>query len=99
MALSQDEQRKLEAIEDAFLRDDPKFAKTFTLRRLRRRATTLACFFGGVILLLTGVVASRPFLTAGVLIAVAGYVVMVGSAARWLGRRSVYESPPGVGRQ
>lgn len=89
MALSQDEQRKLEAIEDAFLQDDPRFAKTFTRPRFRRRAAQLACFFGGVFLLLTGAVASRSFLTLGVLIAVAGYVVMVGSAAGWFGSRSV----------
>jgi hypothetical protein len=89
MALSQDEQRKLEAIEDAFLQDDPRFAKTFTLHRLRRRAANFGHFLVGVILLLTGAMASRSFLTAGVLIAVAGYVVMVGSAARWFGRRSV----------
>jgi|GEM_PF-7044533 len=89
MTLSQDEQRKLEAIVEALLQEDPKFARIFTLQRLRRRAAVLACFFGGVALLLAGVVASQLFLMAGVLVAVAGYVVMVGSAARWFGRRSV----------
>jgi len=42
-----------------------------------------------VVLLLAGAVASQPFLTVGVLIAVAGHVVMVGSAGRWFGRRLV----------
>jgi hypothetical protein len=40
----------------------------------------LAGFLGGVVLLLAGAVASRPFLTV-VLIGVARYVVMVGAAA------------------
>ena len=38
MTLSQEEQRKLEAIEEALLQEDPRFARTFTLQRLRRRA-------------------------------------------------------------
>jgi hypothetical protein len=41
-----------------------------------------------MILLLVGAVASQPFLAAGMLIAVAGYVAMVGSIVRWLARRS-----------
>ena len=88
MALSQHEQRKLEAIEEALLREDPRLARRFAPQRLCHSAVHLACFFSGMILLLAGLVASQPFLTAGVLIAVAGYVAMVGSAARWLTRRS-----------
>ena len=86
MALSKYEQRKLEAIEEALRREDPTLARKLAPQRLRRSAVYLACFFGGMNLLLAGAVASQPFLTAGVLIAVAGFVVMVGAAARWYGR-------------
>jgi hypothetical protein len=88
MALSQYEQRKLEAIEEALVREDPRLARRFAPQRLRRSAVHLACFLCGMAMLLAGAVAAQPFLTAGVLIAVAGYVAMVGSAARWLTRRS-----------
>src|SRR6478735_5676408 len=87
MALSQDEQRKLEVIEEALIKDDPRFARTFARQHLHC-AVNLACFFGGMILMLGAAVASQLFLTAGVLAAVAGYVVMVGSAAHWFRRRS-----------
>jgi hypothetical protein len=88
MALSQYEQRKLEAIEEALLREDPRLARGFAPQGLRHSAVHLACFFGGLILLLAGAVASQPCLMAGLLTAVAGYVAMVGSAARWLTHRS-----------
>lgn len=88
MALSQYEQRKLEAIEEALLREDPGLARTFSPQRLRHSAAYLASFFGGMILMVAGAVASQLFLTAGVLITVAGYLVMVGSAARWYDHRS-----------
>ena len=89
MALSQDEQRKLEALEEALLREDPRLARKLAQQHPRHSAVHLACFFfGGMILLLVGAVASQPFFAAGVLIAVAGYVAMVWSAVRWLARRS-----------
>jgi hypothetical protein len=88
MALSQYEQRKHEAIEEALLREDPRLARKLAPQHLRHGAVHLACFFGGMILLLVGAVASQPFLAAGMLIAVAGYVAMVGSIVRWLARRS-----------
>ena len=88
MALSQHEQRKLEAIGEALLREDPRLARALSSPQLRNAGASLACFFGGMTLMLCGAMASRLFVTAGVLIAVAGYLVMVGSAAWWFGRRS-----------
>jgi len=76
--LSEHEQRLLDQIERALYQEDPKFAstvratdlRTHMRRRLRRAGLVLAL---GFLLLLTGVVISKPA------IGIAGFVVMVGA--------------------
>ena len=86
MTLSQDEERRLRAIEEALVQEDPTFTKSLTQNRFRRGPAVLACFFGGMALLLAGAVGSPLFLAAGILMATAGYIVMVGSVAQWFRR-------------
>ncbi len=79
MPLSEEELRMLEQMERALVEEDPKFASTLRgteMRRAsRRRAIVAGLVFGvGVVLLMTGAVASQP------VIGVLGFVIMLGSA-------------------
>ena len=77
MPLSEDDQRRLDEIERALQRDDPKFAAGHSLERLRQRRLVAA---GAVVLI--GMV-----LLVGVIISVAGFLTMVGGAAVLIRRR------------
>jgi hypothetical protein len=77
--LSEEEQRLLEQMEDALAAEDPKFVSALrgvSSRAHSKRVAILACitFLGGVALLMTGAVLMIT------LVAVAGFVVMLGSA-------------------
>ena len=79
MPLSEHEQRLLEQMEQALSAEDPKFASALQgadlRRRYRRRAVLAALlFFVGIVVLMTGAVAS--FTEVGV----AGFVIMLASA-------------------
>ena len=84
MALSEDDQRIFDEIERAFLDEDPAFSRSMTIGHLRRRRLRAhaAYFCIGVLLLVTGLMWTQVSLPWGVFISVAGFVVMVGSAAR-----------------
>ncbi len=79
MPLSEEEQRLLEQMEDALAAEDPKFVSALrgTTSRARSKKVALLAtiaFFAGVALLMTGAVLIKT------LVAVAGFVVMLGSA-------------------
>ena len=79
MPLSEEELRLLEQMERALVEEDPKFASTLrgtTLRSSARRRAIVAavCFVLGVVVLMAGAISELyP-------VAIAGFVVMLGSA-------------------
>src|SRR6476469_2574465 len=79
MALSDDEQRRLDEMERALTRDDPRFAASVSIDRVRRRRRIVgACvFLIGIIVLLAGLVTTAESTTAGVVIGVAGALIMI----------------------
>lgn len=79
MPLSEEELRLLEQMERALVAEDPKFVSALrgTARRrdARRRSLVAGCIFvAGVVVLMTGAV------MANTLVAIVGFVVMLGSA-------------------
>jgi hypothetical protein len=93
--LSEEELRLLEQMERALVEEDPKFASTLrgtTLRQSARRKAILAgvLFVGGVVVLMTGVIAEQP------VVGIIGFLVMLVSATVGLtvlrGQRG---APPG----
>jgi len=81
MPLSEHEQRMLDEIERALYRDDPKFATSVNVSRIRRRRPILAAaaFVAGLVLLVLGVIFTQSLLTLGVIVSVLGFLVMVAS--------------------
>ncbi len=81
MPLSEHEQRMLDEIERALYQDDPKFATSVNVSRIRRRRPILAgtAFLVGLVLLVVGVIATQSVLTIGVIVSVVGFLVMVAS--------------------
>jgi hypothetical protein len=91
MPLSEDEQRRLDEMEGALLRDDPGFAANVSMSRVRtrRRISAALGFLLGIIILIGGLVITAAAVLAGVLISVAGLLLMSGFAItvfRWLRR-------------
>jgi len=91
MALSEHEQRQLDEMESALLRDDPNFAASVSIDRVRRRRrfTGATVFVLGMVVLVAGLVATAGNVLAGVLISTAGLTMMVWIAVaviRWRGR-------------
>lgn len=82
MALSEGEQRRLDEIERALTKDDPKFAATITIDQFRRhRAIVAAVLFAiGMVGLVAGLVLADGVLWAGVIVSVAGAGTMAGGA-------------------
>ena len=74
MPLSEHEQRMLDEIERALYQDDPKFATSVNVSRIRRRRPILAAiaFLVGLVLLVVGVIATQSVLTLGVIVSVSG---------------------------
>jgi len=88
MALSEYEQRKLDEMEAALRRDDPRFAVSVSIDRvrLRRRVVAALAFVLGMVVLVGGLVATAVSVLAGVLISTAGLMIMVVAAVaviRW----------------
>ena len=81
MPLSEHEQRMLDEIERALYQDDPKFATSVNVSRIRRRRPIVAgaAFLVGLVLLVVGVISTQSVLTLGVIVSVLGFLVMVGS--------------------
>jgi hypothetical protein len=96
--LSEEELRLLEQMERALVEEDPKFASTLrgtTLRQSARRKAILAgaIFVGGVVVLMTGVIAELP------VVGIVGFVIMLVSATIGLtvlrGQRGATSGPGG----
>ena len=85
MALSEGEQRRLDEIERALRSEDPGFAATITISRLRRHRVVLAAlvFVVGMLALVAGLVTTDAALWAGVVIAVLGIGAMVTGAVMY----------------
>lgn len=90
MALSDDEQRKLDEMESAFRRDDPGFVASVSIDRVRRRRriAAAAVFVLGMVVLVGGLVATAVAVLAGVLISAVGLTMMVVPAVPVIRRRS-----------
>ena len=88
MALSEDEQRRLDEMETALRREDPSFAASVSIDRVRRRRRIAAAvvFVLGMVVLVGGLVATAETVLAGVLISTVGLIMMVAVAVaviRW----------------
>jgi len=88
MALSEYERRKLDEMEAALRRDDPRFAASVSIDRvrLRRRVIAALAFVLGMVVLVGGLVATAVSVLAGVRISTAGLMIMVVAAVaviRW----------------
>jgi hypothetical protein len=84
MALSEHEQRMLDAIEQALFEDDPKFASTVNVSRLRRRRPVLAialALFGLAALVGGAIIATLVLPQVGIPVAVVGFLAMVAGVA------------------
>jgi len=83
MPLSEDEQRRLDEIERALHRDDPKFAAGQSIERLwqRRIVAAGAALLIGMVLLVVGIITTQAILVLGLIISVTGFLSMVGGAA------------------
>lgn len=93
MALSEGEQRKLDEMERALQRDDPRFAASVSIEHIRRRRRIAgsAGFLLGIVVLLTGLVTTAETLVVGLVIRVAGLLTMIAAAVSLLfrpGRRT-----------
>jgi uncharacterized membrane-anchored protein len=88
MPLSDDEQRKLDQIERA-LAEDPGFADSVSIERIRRRRLILAAavFTIGVVLLLAGLVTTSAALVAGVILSAVGVLTMTTGIVLFFWRR------------
>jgi multidrug efflux pump subunit AcrB len=86
MALSDGEQRRLDEIERALRSEDPGFAATITISRVRRHRAVVAAvaFVLGMLCLVVGLVTTDAALWAGIAIAVIGVLAMVGATVLYL---------------
>ena len=78
MALSKQEQRTLDEIERALRDEDPDFANAVNLDHFRRHRALVggSTLLFGVIVLVLGEIAAQAHSAIGVMISVAGFVVM-----------------------
>lgn len=79
MGLSEHEQRMLDEIERALYEDDPKFATSVNVGRLRRRRPILSAvgLLLGLVMLVVGVITTQSIMVLGVIVSVVGFLVMV----------------------
>ena len=88
MPLSDDDQQRLDAIEQSLTKDDPEFAARVSLqwRQRRRLVGAIAIFVVGAVLLVAGLVTTYALLVVGVVIAVVGTAAMATAGAMLLRR-------------
>jgi hypothetical protein len=84
MPLTDGERRSLDEIERALQRDDPEFAATIDIDRLRvlrlrRLVIPALSFLLGTLLLVGGLVTTHEQLVVGVVIGVTGALIMAGA--------------------
>ena len=82
MALSEGEQRKLDEMEQALQWDDPRFVARVSIEhvRRRRRVAGTAGFLLGIVVLVAGLVTTAETLVVGVVISIAGLLIMIAAA-------------------
>ena len=99
MPLSEHEQRMLDEIERALYEDDPKFATSVNVSRIRRRRPIVAgCLFvAGLVALVVGVIATQSFLAVGVVVSVIGFLTMVGAVGLFVFGQPGARAAKGVG--
>ena len=90
MALSEYEQRQLDEMETALRRDDPGFAASVSIDRVRRHRRFVAAvvFILGMVVLVGGLVATAETVLVGVLVSTLGLLMMVAVADAVMRRRS-----------
>lgn len=95
MALSKHEQRTLDEIEQSLRAEDPQFLSTATLEHHRHHLLIVggSSFVLGMVLLFVGEMAAQVQLGVGVVIGLAGFLVML-AAIGWM----VLGSRPGLRR-
>ncbi len=78
MPLSEGEQRRLDEIERALRNDDPNFAATITISRVKRHRAAVAAlvFLVGMVGLVVGLVTTDASLWAGIVISMLGVAAM-----------------------
>jgi len=81
LPLSKDEQRRLDEIEQALSRDDPKFAAKVTIDRFRRSRVRMAVGLVvlGAVVIVVGLIVTLGFVAVGVIIVVAGLLTVAGA--------------------
>lgn len=89
MPLSEGEQRRLDEIERALRSDDPNFAATITISRVKRHRAVVAAlvFLVGMVGLIIGLVTTDASLWAGIVISVLGVAAMGAGAVLYFGPR------------
>ena len=89
MPLSEDDQRKLDQIEQALSEDDPRFVQTVNIDRWRRHRIVLAgaSFMFGIVVLLVGLAITQTVTVLGVIISITGALTMTAVAALFLSGR------------
>jgi hypothetical protein len=90
MALSDEEQQALDEIERSFQRDDPTFAANVSFRHVRRHRTVLrvGVFLLGSVVLIAGLVGTATSILTGVLVSIAGILMMTAAAVTLRFRRA-----------
>ena len=101
MPLSEHEQRMLDEIERALYEDDPKFATSVNVSRIRRRRPIVAgCLFvAGLVALVVGVIATQSFLAVGVVVSVIGFLTMVAAVGLFVFGQPGQRGPPRASRR
>ena len=89
MPLSDEEQRTLEQIESALLREDPEFTAAASLNRYQRRqrrilAAAAVLVVAGSVLLIAGLVTTHEQVWVGALIALCGLSTMAAGPTYFL---------------
>ena len=97
MALSDAERRTIDEIEEALLREDPRFASSVSgerFQQLRRRWIVLPTllFVLGAVMLVAGLVATHAVLVAGAIVAVVGFAAMPTAILLFLRHRPAAQS-------
>ena len=79
MALSEDEQRRLDEMEIALRRDDPSFVASVSIDhvRNRRRIAAVIFFVLGMVVLVAGLVFTATTVLLGVVISLVGLLLMI----------------------
>jgi hypothetical protein len=96
MPLSKQEQRTLDEIERALRDDDPRFVNAVSFDHLRRHRALVggSLLVLGMILLVVGEIASQAQLVTGMIVSIAGFLLMFAAIAWTIRRRNQNPANP-----